>query len=623
MTREKAKSRQRKGRSRVLYRMTAFLVILFILAAAAIFFSHRVSQNKQIQESTDTLMASHINNVADSYEFINRLLSALTVTLFPEIDAPQSIDALPQEQQTSVQGFLDERLTDITDAGVLGSEISMALLMPSSQVPQPVVVASSDEGLIYQWEMPDYLVQAIQDGEAYLYLPDGMPELGLDDETLVLFNMGELPSPDFPLTFVNIVSLNDELAAINSFYAGQRKDAAIALGLILLIDLVLLSILSYLGLAYLIRKRINEPIDELAVAAAEVAEGNLDVEIEIRRGEDFEGLKYAFRSLVGSFRIMLSKSVGESELGEEKESQRPRKVRLKVLYQMTAFLVILFILSGLAIFFSFRGIRERQFDESVDYLITDYAESASEAYDHLSQLFADLAAATLPPFDPEEPTRALREKLITPTVVYYNEWMKRMIDEGFMELDLMFAAALPSPLVPEPLVFTSSDESLVYTWEIPGYILEAVEDDKSYLYLPAGIPELGMNDETLVYMKATSGFDSVYVAIAPFHDKVATINEFYDRQKRNSAVSMALIMLISAIVLSLLSFFGLRYLIHKYITRPIDELSAVADKLMEGDLDVEIEIQEGEEFEGLKYAFRELLYTINNLIIKSIDDEGQ
>ena len=132
-----------------------------------------------------------------------------------------------------------------------------------------------------------------------------------------------------------------------------------------------------------------------------------------------------------------------------------------------------------------------------------------------------------------------------------------------------------------------------------------------------------MNDETLVFIKIRQiiGSSSAYVATVSLHDKVVTINDFYNKQKRDSAILLVLIVLISALLLSLLSFFALRHLIRKFITKPIDELSTVADEVIEGNLDVEIEIRSGEEFEGLKTAFRELLETFRTTISKSVSDE--
>jgi methyl-accepting chemotaxis protein len=619
MSQKQALSRYQKGRSRVLYRMTAFLVILFIISGVVIFFSYRDSQNRQIRESVDTRLTTYNKNIADSYEFMNRLLRALTLASYPGVGNLETVNAFLEKQPTPVQSFLNGQLKTTVDAKMFGAEVGMAMIVPSSSQQQAVVVASSDEGLIYNWQAPDYLLQAIRDGEPYIYLPNGMPELGLGDETLVLLKMGESAGSDFPLTFVRVVSDHDQLAAINIFYDQQRKDAGIALGLIILVSMIVLSLLSYLGLAYLIRKRINKPIDELAAAAEEVVGGNLDVEIEVRKGEEFEGLKYAFNELLGTFNAALSGSVGEKKL-----LLKPKRSKSRVLYQMTAFLVILFILSGLAIFFSFSSVRNRQFNENVDNLIKDYASGVSVTYDNMMPLFFELGNKTLPPFDPEEPMRALIERRVNEFVQFYNDWMKKMIAEGVMEADRMMVLVMPSSFIPKAEVFMSSDESLLFNWEVPDYLLQAIADGELYVYLPDGMPELDMNDETLLVIKKiaeNTAFDSAFIGVASIHDRVATINDFYNKQKKDSALLLALIMLISAIVLSLLSFFALGYLIRKRITQPVDELAAVAEEVMQGNLDVEIEIHKGEEFEGLKYAFKELLDTFRKILSKSSSDQ--
>lgn len=619
MSQKQALSRYQKGRSRVLYRMTAFLVILFIISGVVIFFSYRDSQNRQIRESVDARFTTYNKNVADSYEFMNRLLHALTLVSYPGVGSMETMNAFLEKQPTPVQGFLNSQLKTTVDTKMFGAEVGMAMIIPSSSQQQAMVVASSDESLIYNWQAPDYLLQAIRDGEPYIYLPDGMPELGMEDETLILLKVGESAGSDFPLTFVRVVSDHDELAAINVFYDQQRKDAGIALGLIILVAMILLSLFSYLGLAYLIRKRINKPIDELAAAAEEVVGGNLDVEIVVRKGEEFEGLKYAFKELLDTFNAALSGSVAEKKL-----SLKPKRRKSRVLYQMTAFLVVLFILSGLAIFFSFGTVRNRQSNESVDNLIKDYANGVSVTYDNIIPIFFELANKTLPPFDPAEPMRALMEKRVNEYVQFYIDWMKKMIAEGMMEADRMFVLVMPSAFIPKAMVFMSTDESMIFNWEVPDYLLRAIDNGDLYVYLPDGMPELDMNNETLVVIKKileNAAFDSDFVGVVSMHNRVATINDFYNKQKKDSALLLALIMLISAIVLSLLSFFALGYLIRKRITQTVDELAAVAEEVMQGNLDVEIEVRKGEEFEGLKYAFKELLDTFRKIISKSSGDQ--
>ncbi len=599
--------------------MTVFLVVLFILSSLAIFFSYRSSQDRQINASIAERLDSYNQNVADSYEFMNRMLRSLTLALYPDIGQAATTSAF-LAKQAPVQTFLNGRLKQTVDAGMFGAEAGMALYIPSSTSDQALVVASSDESLIYNWQPPDYLLQAIRDGKSYLYLPNGMPELGLSDETLVLLKTGD-PGANFPLTFVRISSVHDEVASVNAFYDKQRKDAGIALGLIVLISLVLLIFLSYLGLAYLIRRRIIKPIDELSAAAEQVSEGNLEVDIKIEKGEEFESLKYTFKELMDNFNAVISGSVGEKEA-----APRPKRRRSRFLYEATAYLVILFILSGLAIFFSFAAIRDGQFNSSVDNLITDSANVLSEAFDNVSPLLLELSATTLPPFDPQEPIRAILERQINEYVHFSDVWMQKIIDEGALSANRMFLIAMPSAFIQQAEIVMSSDESLIYNWPVPDYLQQAINDNRLYVYLPRGIPELGMNDESLVIIKKMEGmvnlsFPSAFVGVGSIHEKVAAINDFYNNQKKDSTILMVLIMLISALLLSLLSFFALRYLIRKRITKPVDELSAAAEEVMEGNLDVEIEINKGEEFEGLKYAFKELLEALRAFISQSVKGE--
>lgn len=599
--------------------MTAFLIVLFILSSLAIFFSYRNSQDRQINASVTERLDSYNQNVADSYEFMNRVLRSLTLALYPDVGQAATTSAFLANQPTPVQTFLNGRLKQTVDAGMFGAEAGMALYIPSSTSDQALVVASSDESLIYNWQPPDYLLQAIRDGKSYLYLPNGMPELGLSDETLVLLKTGD-PGANFPLTFVRISSVHDEVASVNAFYDKQRKDAGIALGLIVLISLVLLIFLSYLGLAYLIRRRIIKPIDELSAAAEQVSEGNLEVDIKIEKGEEFESLKYTFKELMDNFNAVISGSVGEKEA-----APRPKRRRSRFLYEATAYLVILFILSGLAIFFSFAAIRDGQFNSSVDNLITDSANVLSEAFDNVSPLLLELSATTLPPFDPEEPVRAILERQINEYVHFSDVWMQKIIDEGALSATRMFVIAMPSAFIQQAEVIMSSDESLIYNWQVPDYLQQAINDKQSYLYFPHGIPELGMNDESLVIIKTIEEINpslpSAFVGVGSIHDKVAAINDFYNNQKKDSTILMALIMLISALLLSLLSFFALRYLVGQRITKSVDELSAVAEEVMEGNLDVGIEINKGEEFEGLKYAFKELLEALRAFISQSVKGE--
>ena len=69
--------------------------------------------------------------------------------------------------------------------------------------------------------------------------------------------------------------------------------------------------ISFFVLSYMIRRRITEPVDQLAAAAEQINEGNLDVDIAVHEGGEFEGLERAFKQMVDSWRTYIDKSVGE------------------------------------------------------------------------------------------------------------------------------------------------------------------------------------------------------------------------------------------------------------------------------------------------------------------------
>jgi len=108
--------------------------------------------------------------------------------------------------------------------------------------------------MIHEWQVPDDILEVIEDGGGYFYGENGFPDIGLEGP-----------------------------------YAS----------------------ISFFVLSYLIRRRITEPIDELAAAAEEVVQGNLEVEVKVHEGGEFEGLERAFKEMVESFRKYIARSTGE------------------------------------------------------------------------------------------------------------------------------------------------------------------------------------------------------------------------------------------------------------------------------------------------------------------------
>ena len=75
-----------------------------------------------------------------------------------------------------------------------------------------------------------------------------------------------------------------------------------------------------------------------------------------------------------------------------------------------------------------------------------------------------------------------------------------------------------------------------------------------------------------------------------------------------------------SLILFIVIFVVLSYLIRSRITRPIEELSEAAEKVIEGDFNVEVSVREGEEFANLKNVFNLMLKSMREFIARLISD---
>lgn len=309
---------------------------------------------------------------------------------------------------------------------------------------------------------------------------------------------------------------------------------------------------------------------------------------------------------------------------KRKDNHKPKRAGTRILYQITAILIVVLVAAGLVTFFLIRGSQERFVENSIEKHIETDAEIVQDVYDERQRKrtpeFIELALEV----GVDELERAAQEERISDYQRYIGEQLQLLVDEKVVPLEYTMSVLVESPLSDEPILYAANDESLVYNWEIPDYLLEAIEEGKPFIRMEDGIPELGLEGEHVIILGRTQdrglGFRAAFVGVESLEEYLAETEEFYNREKKNLTLVVILVVGISIILVILIVFFLLRYLIHKKITEPIDELSAAAEQVVEGNLDVQVEVKEGEELEVLKRAFNSMVESWRKYIDRSMED---
>ncbi len=298
-------------KTRILYLITILVLVVFIAFGLASWLVFRGSQDRLVQKSKDKLIQTEVDNITSASGYIGEILTAAFTTAMGNLSVTEISDAFTNKKISAAQEEVDAELRRMKENGVLGLEEVLVVLLPTALNPEPMVILSSDESLVYEWEMPDYLLQAVEDGEPYLWMENGVPELSLSGEYLLVLQT--TVAPDTGTEYVNIMAkpMSEEVSDIDDFFASEQKNTNLVLAIVILGSVFVVFIITFFVLSYLIRKRITRPIEELAAAAGEVMEGNLDVDIQVHEGGEFEDLERAFKEMVESFRRYIAKSVGE------------------------------------------------------------------------------------------------------------------------------------------------------------------------------------------------------------------------------------------------------------------------------------------------------------------------
>ncbi len=322
--------------------------------------------------------------------------------------------------------------------------------------------------------------------------------------------------------------------------------------------------------------------------------------------------------------------------------KRKSERRSRVLYEITALVVALMIASGVVIFLFVNSSYRDMVRKSVDKVVDEKAQVIDSGSWYMAETEAEIMLRDMSQYSLQELIEMMKAALESgqefEMFTRVTERMKQLVREGALGVEVRFvvAKAMP-PVILEDTVILSSDDRLFRKdasgkkeYWVPEALLSAIEKmkagGKTYTYLEGGIPEIGFTEEYLLTLYDMSHLNpmlsGMYAGnLVPMHEAVVDIRNYYNNEKNRAMMWIALVVGISVALAVLITFFVLRVLIRREITAPIDELSAAAERVMEGDLDVEINIREGEEFEGLKRAFKEMVESFRKYIMRSVGEE--
>lgn len=634
-------SLRRKG-GRTLRQLTLLITSVYILAGLAGYLLLSGSQNRLLEKTREKLLLMHATTVSGNAAYALDFLLDLGRGKLEHLDADRLLHPHTGNDPYGGKAYIEETLAAMIGEGFSGLEGASLLLPSPSGGERYIPIASA--GTASLREPPPNLLQAVQAGRLWVWTGEDYSETP-DGRNLVVAKQVDLNGKGLTAYFLAARSMDSEIATIDRFCESKRSQSRRNLALLGLAFSVGMSLLTYAFLNLLVRRRITRPIGELQRAATEVMSGNLDVRLQIRKGEEFAGLKQAFNTMVENLKAIISlpfmedgprltKVLAEEGARGGLSGQEGRGVvssmnaRSRTLFAATLFVSAVFLLSVSAQFLVFNHWQNRLIDAGIQesiYGMSEYFSNDSSFIRHvLDPLIVDeLKGQGVEELSSEEQYLMILEKRITPYQHYYDLFCRDLVEKGALGLEAVMVI-LSGPGIPGgSTVVVSDDESRVYGWRVPDYLMEAIEEDTRFLYFERGIAELGLEGEQVMAVETFPylDFKQAYVGVRSLREEVAEMTDFFEEERRSIFLRYTPLVILSLALFFLLAFLGLRFLLRRNITRPVEELSERVEKVMEGDLEETIPVHEGEDVEALQRVFRELVDSFRRIISRSLEGE--
>jgi hypothetical protein len=99
-------------------------------------------------------------------------------------------------------------------------------------------------------------------------------------------------------------------------------------------------------------------------------------------------------------------------------------------------------------------------------------------------------------------------------------------------------------------------------------------------------------------------------------DQIKKVDQYFQDQKKDTIIGLVITGIIALVLFALLSTFWLRYLVNKYIRRPVAELNSAAQKIAAGTYEGEVVVDENSDFAALQGLLKS-----GQLILSKFDEK--
>ncbi len=305
------------------------------------------------------------------------------------------------------------------------------------------------------------------------------------------------------------------------------------------------------------------------------------------------------------------------------------KPRYRMLYTVTGLTLAVFLVFTLATILLLNRSMNRLTRKSQEVLLKSQAETIKSSTDYISYFTGQRAVERLTSISPNETLEGFFQKEVLPVQRELSQELRSMVERGLNGLDAILVVLLVEPFGDRPaenVIYLASDERWIYSAQVPEKIVASIKNGDTYLWLEEGIPELGLTGEHLVVLHPFSPlvpYTRIYIVCSrPMHDEITRMESALEQERTSNMAFLLGFLAMAIAVLAVIVLIVLRRLIISRITRPVERLAGAAAKVMEGDLDVEVEVDEKSEFAVLEEAFKNMVESLRRLIEKSIGGQG-